>query len=120
MKFGPVPIREAVGHVLAHNLIDSKGHKVLSKGRVLTEADYAKLRDMNMDTVIVAMLDATDLGENEAAGRVAQAVAGPGVKVAKPVVGRANIVSKHYGPVSTQESRWRLCVITRWSNRANW
>jgi molybdenum cofactor cytidylyltransferase len=99
MKFGPVSIHEAVGHVLAHNLIDSGGHKVLSKGRVLTDVDYAKMRAMNMDTVIVAMLDSTDLGENEAAGRVARAVAGPGVKVAKPVVGRANIVSEHYGPV---------------------
>jgi molybdenum cofactor cytidylyltransferase len=99
MKFGPVPIHEAVGHILAHNLVDSSGHKVLSKGRVLTELDYAKLRDLNMDTVIVAILDATDLGENEAARRVGQAVAGPGVKVIAPGVGRANIVSEHYGPV---------------------
>jgi molybdenum cofactor cytidylyltransferase len=99
MKFGPVSIHDSVGHILAHNLIDSAGHKVLSKGHVVTEIDYAKMRDMNMETIVVAMLDPTDLGENEAAQRVGHAVAGPGVKVVAPGVGRANIISEHYGPV---------------------
>lgn len=99
MKFGPVPIAEAIGHVLAHNLIDSQGHKVLGKGRVLTEADYQTLKQLSLENVIVAALDPTDLGENEAARRVGEAVAGPGVQVAAPGAGRATLVSEHYGPV---------------------
>lgn len=99
MKFGPVPIAEAIGHVLAHNLIDNEGHKVLGKGRVLTEADYQTLEQLSLETVIVAALDPTDLGENEAARRVGEAVAGPGVQVAAPGAGRATLVSEHYGPV---------------------
>src|SRR5690606_32097318 len=81
------------------NLVDEKGHKVLSKGRVLTTADYQKLRDLNLETVIVAALDPTDLNENEAARRVAQAIAGPGIKVTAPGAGRANLISEHDGPV---------------------
>lgn len=99
MKFGPLPVEQAVGHVLAHNLVDAKGHKVLSKGHVLTQADGDKLRALNLDEVIVAALDSTDLGENEAARRVGQAVAGPGIRVQAPGVGRANLLSEHFGPV---------------------
>lgn len=99
MKFGPVPLHEAIGHVLAHNLVDSAGHKVLSKGRVLAEADYQKLEALGLENIIVAMLDPTDLDENEAAARVGRAVAGPGVRVTTPGAGRANLIAEHYGPL---------------------
>ncbi|MBZ0299314.1 MAG: molybdopterin-binding protein [Anaerolineae bacterium] len=99
MKFGPLPIQEALGHILAHNLVDERGHKVLSKGHTLTEADLLKLQSLNLDTITVAALDTTDLNENDAASRVGQAVAGPGIRVVTPGVGRANLISEHYGPV---------------------
>ncbi len=99
MKFGPLPLEQAIGHILAHNLVDAKGHKILTKGRVLTPADGDKLRALNLNEVIVAALDSTDLGENEAAQRVGQSVAGPGIRVQAPGVGRANLISEHYGPV---------------------
>ncbi len=99
MKFGPVPIREAIGHVLAHNLLDQGGHKVLAKGRLLQEFDYAKLEALGLETVIVAALDSTDLSENEGARRVADAVAGPGIEIKAPGVGRANLLAAHYGPL---------------------
>ncbi|MAS34523.1 MAG: molybdopterin-binding protein [Anaerolineaceae bacterium] len=98
MKFGPMPVAEAVGHVLAHNLLDERGHKILSKGRVLTTPDADKLRALNYETVIVAALDPTDLSENDGARRVGEAVAGPGIKVITPGVGRANLISDVYGP----------------------
>jgi molybdenum cofactor cytidylyltransferase len=99
MKFGPLPVDEAIGHVLAHNLVDAAGHKILSKGRVLRPDDLSTLRKLDFETVIVAQLAPTDLDENEGARRVAAAVAGPGVNVSSPGVGRATITAEHYGPV---------------------
>ncbi len=99
MKFGPLPAAAAVGHVLAHNLVDAAGHKILSKGRVLTAEDLPTLEKLNLETVIVAQLAATDLDENEGARRVGIAAAGPGITVKSPGVGRATLHADHYGPV---------------------
>jgi len=99
VKFGPVPIREAIGHVLAHNLVDDAGHKVIAKGRVISDSDYAKLEELGLDSVIVARLDSTDLDENTGARRVAEAVAGPGIEIKAPGVGRAILLAAHYGPL---------------------
>jgi molybdenum cofactor cytidylyltransferase len=99
VKFGSVALDQAIGHILAHNLVDANGHKVLSKGRLLTQADYETLQRLGMENVVVAMLNPNDLNENEAAERVGQAVAGPGVEVVTPGVGRANLIAEHYGPL---------------------
>lgn len=99
MKFGPVPIEQAAGKVLAHNLVSADGHKLLSKGRLLTPDDLATLKAQNLAEVIVADLEPGDLSENEAARRVGEAVAGAGVRVTTPGVGRANLTAEHYGPL---------------------
>jgi molybdenum cofactor cytidylyltransferase len=72
---------------------------VFNKGHVIAPADLDTLGALNVITVTVAALDSTDLGENEAARRVGMAVAGHGVKVAAPGVGRANLTSQVYGPL---------------------
>ena len=100
MKFGPLPLAEAVGKLLAHNLVDERGHRLLGKGRLLSVADIEKIRAQGMERVVVAAPDSHDLGENEAARRVGAAVAGPGIELVTPGVGRANLVARHHGPVS--------------------
>jgi molybdenum cofactor cytidylyltransferase len=70
MKFGPVPLAEAAGKILAHSLLDADGHKLFGKGHILTAGDLEVLRPLNLETVVVAALAPTDLGENEAARRV--------------------------------------------------
>lgn len=99
MKFGPVSLDRAVGHILAHNIVDRSGHKIVSKGHILTSNDYTKLKSLNIETVIVAVLDTGDLNENQGAVRVGTAIAGPGVQVIAPGAGRTNLISEHYGPV---------------------
>jgi molybdenum cofactor cytidylyltransferase len=99
MKFGPVPVTEAIGHILAHNLVDARGHKVLNKGRRLTADDLPRLHELGLETVIVAQLAPTDLDENSAARRVGAAVAGPGISLKAPGVGRANLTAEYFGPV---------------------
>ncbi len=99
MKFGAVAVDEAAGKILAHNLVGESGHKILSKGHLLTDADLLTLRKLNLQTVVVAELESTDLGENEAARRVATAIAGDGVRVVTPGVGRANLIAEIFGPL---------------------
>lgn len=110
MRFGPVPLEQAEGKILAHNLLNGDGRKLFNKGHVLTSADVHALSHANITTVIVAALDNTDLGENEAARWVGLAVAGPNVRVTAPGVGRANLIAEAAGP---------LCVNVPLLNRLN-
>jgi len=110
MKFGPVPLEGAEGKILAHNLLDPNGHKLFNKGHLLTFDDLKSLSQANIQTVIVAAPDTTDLGENEAARRVGTAIAGPNVRVTAPGVGRANLIAESAGP---------LCVNVPLLNRLN-
>lgn len=93
MKFGRVPLAAAAGSILAHKLVDSQGSKLLGKGRILSDEDIALLKAHGYESVIVARLEQTDVHENEAARRIGEAIAGPGVRVVAPGVGRANIIS---------------------------
>ena len=56
------------------------------------------MHELGLETVIVAALSPTDLDENQGARRVGQAVAGPGINVVTPGVGRANLIAETHGP----------------------
>src|SRR5690606_7275211 len=77
MKFGPVAIEAAEGVILAHSLALPSGS--LRKGRRLSADDVAALRDAGMASVIAAELEPGDVGEDEAATRLASLMAGDGV-----------------------------------------
>jgi molybdenum cofactor cytidylyltransferase len=89
MRFGPVPVEEAAGAVLAHTL--RAGGRVLKKGRVLDGAAVGALKEAGYREVICARLDPGDVAEDEAAARVARAIAGAGVRPAAPFTGRCNL-----------------------------
>ncbi len=95
MRFGAVPVAEAEGAILAHSV--KLGTAALKKGRVLSRADVELIAASGMPEVTVARLDFDDIGEDEAAERVAAAAAGPGVSVAKPFTGRANLFAEARG-----------------------
>lgn len=97
MKFGPVDIDEAEGKILGHHIAGPDGRRAFRKGKPLNARDIEKLRDLGRDTVYVAELEAGDIEENAAGKRVALAVAGAGVKVAKPSVGRVDLKSDVLG-----------------------
>jgi molybdenum cofactor cytidylyltransferase len=99
MKFGAIPLDEAVGKILAHKLHAPDGQKLFNKGHLLSAADVERLREAGLDSVVVAALAPTDLSENEAARRVGEALAGAGVKVSAPGVGRANLTADVDGPL---------------------
>lgn len=95
MKFGPTPLDQALGGLLGHSIRHDQG--VFKKGRVLSEADIGVLRDAGIETVMVARFEDGDIGEDEAAGTLARALAGRLGIVAEPFTGRANIFAGRRG-----------------------
>lgn len=100
MRFGPVPVDQAAGAVLAHSLGAPTGFR---KGRVLSADDVAALRAAGYDSVVAAQLDPGDVGEDEAASRIAARLAAPGLKVAAPFTGRVNLFAEQAGLLLVDE-----------------
>jgi molybdenum cofactor cytidylyltransferase len=97
MQFGPVAPDDAIGAILAHGA--KAGALSLRKGRVLTDADAAALRQAGVTQVIVARLGPDDVPEDDAAHALAKALAGPGVEIAAPFTGRCNLFARASGLV---------------------
>ncbi|MFC6687280.1 molybdopterin-binding protein [Jhaorihella thermophila] len=95
MKFGPVPLAEAAGAVLAHS-VTVEGRK-LKKGSVLGAGELDAMTRAGMAEVIVARLEPGDVAEDEAAARLARALvpdpAEAGLVLAEPFTGRVNILA---------------------------
>jgi molybdenum cofactor cytidylyltransferase len=97
MKFGKTPLAEAAGAVLAHTLRLRGG--VLKKGRLLGEPELAALAAAGVAEVVAARLEPGDVREDEAAARVAHAIAGAGVRCAEAFTGRCNLFAAARGVV---------------------
>jgi molybdenum cofactor cytidylyltransferase len=103
MKFGSVPIADAQGGVLAHSARLPGG--VLRKGLRLGVADIKRLREAGFTTVVVAQLSATDVAEDVAAARMAEALAGEGVEISKASTGRVNLHARRAGLLQLDAAR---------------
>jgi molybdenum cofactor cytidylyltransferase len=95
MKFGLFGLAEAVGGVLAHSL--SAAGKRISKGTVLTPEIARELAAAGHDRVMAAQLEPGDVPEDQAALRLASALAGPGLALGKPTHGRCNLYAEQAG-----------------------
>jgi molybdenum cofactor cytidylyltransferase len=95
MRFGEVPVAEAEGAILAHSL--KLGTTALKKGRVLSHADIELITASGVSEITVARLDPDDIGEDQAAERVAAAARGPGITAAAPFTGRVNLYAETRG-----------------------
>jgi molybdenum cofactor cytidylyltransferase len=90
MRFEEVPVARGADAVLAHTHRLGSG-AVLKKGRRLTHADCEALAHGGVARITVARLERGDVDEDEAARRVADAVAGPHVRTGTAITGRANL-----------------------------
>ncbi|MGA7262716.1 MAG: molybdopterin-binding/glycosyltransferase family 2 protein [Stellaceae bacterium] len=95
MNFGEVPVAEAEGAILAHSL--KLGTTALKKARILSHADVELIAASGLSRIVVARLEPGDIGEDEAAWRVAAAAAGAEIEAAAPFTGRANLFAKTRG-----------------------
>jgi len=97
MFFGPVPVREAEGGILGHSL--SAGSEWFRKGRLLSAQDVATLEKAGHVSIHIARLEQDDVPEDEAAHRIAAALAGPNARTAAAFTGRANLYAETAGLV---------------------
>ena len=95
MKFGPVPIEQAEGAIVAHSVRTES--LVLKKGDTVQPHHIAILVEEGVRDIIVAQLDLDDIGENEAARQIASAIGGDNVAVDHAFTGRANLFARANG-----------------------
>jgi molybdenum cofactor cytidylyltransferase len=95
MKFAAVPIDEADGVVLAHG-VRTDGI-ALKKGEVVTPERRRQLARAGVASVMAARLEEGDVGEDDAARRLAERLAGAGVRCAPPFTGRVNLFAEAAG-----------------------
>jgi molybdenum cofactor cytidylyltransferase len=103
MRFGEVPVAEAEGAILAHSL--KLGTTALKKARVLSADDIELIAAAGLSQIVVARLEPDDIGEDEAARRVAAAAAGAEIETARPFTGRANLFAKARGVLVFERER---------------
>jgi molybdenum cofactor cytidylyltransferase len=99
MKFGPVPLEDAVGKLLGHNLAGADGKRLFRKGKPLTPDDVQALRQMGRISVYVAELEAEDVPEDQAALRIAEALLQDGLRLSRSAGGRVNLLATRLGVI---------------------
>ena len=95
MIFGPTPLEEAKGAVLAHTV--RLTGKAIKKGTVLDDAAIAALREAGKREIITARLEAGDIPENDAADRMADILGAPLLARSRAATGRVNLLAETAG-----------------------
>ena len=103
MKFGPVPLDQALGAISAHSVKIAEWS--IKKGARLTSDDLAALRAEGRDSVIVAQLDADDMDEDHAAESLAAYLCGSSIRLDRPSTGRVNLFASASGVLRVDASR---------------
>jgi len=97
-----IPVDQAVGMILPHDVTEIrqgefKG-RAFKKGHIIRGEDIDHLKRLGKEHIYVLELAADDIHENEAALRMAEALAGPGITFpAEPVEGKLNLTAAHGG-----------------------
>ena len=96
-----IPVEEAVGLPLAHDITEivPGKHKgpAFRRGHIVRQEDISKLLDVGKRNLYVMELEKDELHEEDAARRLAQAAAGPNLKLSDPSEGRINLVAEFSG-----------------------
>ncbi|AZR74586.1 molybdopterin-binding protein [Anoxybacter fermentans] len=104
-----VPVEEAVGMVLGHDMTQIipglfKGPR-FKKGHVIREEDIPILKSMGKDHIYILELKEGMLHENDAAIRIARATAGEGIKLTEPSEGKVNYIAEYPGMLEIDVER---------------
>lgn len=97
MKLATLPLDAAEGGLLAHAL--RRPGLALPKGRRLEATDLARLAEVGVDRVTVAIAEADDVGETVAAARIGAALAGFGIVPEAARDGRCDLTAAAPGLV---------------------
>ncbi len=104
MDLRSIPVEEALGHVLAHDLTKIDAEKGIKgarfrRGHILQPEDLPVLREMGRRNLSIIHLDPDEVHEDEAALSLAKALAGEGFEISGPEEGRCRLVSTGRGIV---------------------
>ncbi len=103
MIFGPTALADAEGAVLAHT--HRTPGRVVKKGTLLDAGAVEALRAAGLDPVVAARLEPGDVGEDDAARRIAAALLGPGLRVTGAATGRVNLTAGVAGLLRADRAR---------------
>jgi molybdenum cofactor cytidylyltransferase len=95
MKFGAVPVKEALGATAVHSI--RQGALVLKKGTLIGPKEVAALSAAGVKKIVVARSEAGDVAEDQAAADIAAAIAGPGLRIDRAFTGRCNLFAENAG-----------------------
>jgi molybdenum cofactor cytidylyltransferase len=95
MKFGAVPIADALGATAVHSI--RQGDFVLKKGTPIGPAEVSALKAAGVKEITVARLDPGDVSEDQAAADIAAAVKGEGTRADRAFTGRCNLFAERAG-----------------------
>lgn len=106
-SFKEVPVREAVGLVLPHDMTqilpgEFKG-RLFKKGHVITEEDIEPLLSIGKEHIYILDMPQGCLHENDAAQRIAKAVAGTTLTLTEPYEGKISLKTQHLGLTKINE-----------------
>ncbi len=97
MQFLTLPVARAEGAILVH--AQRAAGRLFKKGRILSGDDINVLRAGGITQLTVARLEAEDVGEDEAALRLAHLCAGEDIRIGAAFTGRANLYAQAAGVV---------------------
>ena len=95
MKFGAVPVADALGATAVHSI--REGNFVLKKGTLIGPSEVAALKAAGVKEITVARLDPGDVSEDQAAADIATAIKGEGVRADRAFTGRCNLFAESAG-----------------------
>jgi len=89
-----ISVHEAIGRVLFHDITPGNDSgRLFKKGHIIVATDIPRLLDIGKDNLYVLDLSAGFVHENEAAVRIALAVAGPGLRLSEPSEGKVMLTA---------------------------
>ncbi|SCY74225.1 NTP transferase domain-containing protein [Rhizobium sp. NFACC06-2] len=95
MKFGEFPVAGAEGLMLAHAV--KLPERTLRKGHRVSRADVEALTQAGIASITAARIEAGDLDEDEAARRLAAAIAPDHLRFSEAATGRVNVYAASDG-----------------------
>jgi molybdenum cofactor cytidylyltransferase len=95
MKFGAVPVAQALGATAVHSI--RQAELTLKKGTKIGPKEVAALLAAGVKEIVVARLEPGDVSEDQAAAEIAAAVHGEGVRADRAFTGRCNLFAESAG-----------------------
>lgn len=105
MRLEERAVSDGVGTILVHNVADADGRKVLKKGTRLAEEHLSRLAELGHSRVMVAVLEAGDVPEDQAALALAEALQADHLRQTRVTGGRVNLVAEVDGLLEVDAER---------------